>query len=99
MVEPHDVKRRMDEITNLIAGNEVQTAFAKLQDFAKDFARNPKKFDEAINFCMQIRAIEEAHRQGTLSSLRSIKERSRLVFAALDLMRKIAAELAEPMLA
>lgn len=95
MAEPHSLAGRVEEIRGLIGANDLPSAFTRLLDFVRDFSRNGGYLDEVTVISMNFRTIEDAHRRSSMPFGEYMNEKAKVVFKALELMRVVAAEVAE----
>ena len=93
MVEPHSIGGRKQEIRDLVANGEVGEAIRKLMDFVRDFSRNEDHLDEITVVSADHRALEAENRRNPMPYSRLAKERQKIVYKALALMRVVADEM------
>lgn len=89
MIAPNDISKRMDEIQNLIASDNIQGAVKKLMDFVRDFTQDHEYLHEVIVISANIKKLDTELRRRIINSEEHTKKRNELLYQMLELTNAV----------
>lgn len=89
MSASNDLRERSEEIRTLVESNDIPGAIKRLMDFVRDFSNDNSQLDEITVLSADLRELETVRRREEIDFQTAKKERRKLIFSALGLMRSV----------